>query len=163
MKAIIAGAFDPFTLGHKDIVTRAAALYDKVVVAIAADTEKVTAPLDTRVEIAKLSLQDVRGVKIEPFSGLLTDFAEKVKADVIVRGLRNTADFEYERSLAAVYASLSGIECVYFMCSPKLSHVSSSTVRALAAVGGPLKGYVVNAAQRIVKDVYGTSNVQGAK
>ncbi len=159
MKAIFAGAFDPFTLGHKDIVTRAAAVFDKVVVAVANDTEKCTAPLEIRAEIARLSLAGVDGVEVKPFGGLLTDFAAEEKADVIVRGLRSTADFEYERSLSAVYRSVSGIDCMFFMCSPNFAHVSSSTVRSLVALGGPLEGYIASAAQRVVGQAYGNSKV----
>ncbi|MCH5351691.1 MAG: pantetheine-phosphate adenylyltransferase [Clostridiales bacterium] len=154
MKAIIAGSFNPFTLGHKDIVTRVASMFDEVVVAVADDTYKKTAPLSVRTEIAKLSLSDVKGVRVLPFSGLLTDFAKKTGAEVIVRGLRNTVDFEYEKSLGEAYKSLSGIETLFLMCSPELSHVSSSLVRSLAELNAPMDGYVAVGAQSAVKAAY---------
>ncbi|MCH5157578.1 MAG: pantetheine-phosphate adenylyltransferase [Clostridiales bacterium] len=154
MKAIIAGSFNPFTLGHRDIVTRAAELFDGVIVAVADDTEKSAARLSDRVEIAKLSLIGVKNVDVVPFTGLLTDFVKKIGGGVIVRGLRNTVDFEYEKQLGQVYKSLSEVETLYLMCSPELSHVSSSVVRALVKENAPLDGYVADGAVSAVNKAY---------
>jgi len=142
VKAVLAGTFDPFTSGHCDLVRRARALFDGVIVAVARDTGKSAAPLDKRLEIARKSVKGVSGVDVVPFSGLLAEFLKTQMPCVLVRGLRGVRDFEYERDLCRIYGKGCGVECVYMMSAPENEHVSSTVVRSIAELGGALDGYV---------------------
>lgn len=154
-KAIFAGSFDPFTIGHADIACRAAKVCSELIVAVAKDTgKKNAAPLEKRVEIAKLAVRDIENVRVVAFSGLLTDFAKAEKADCFIRGLRTFFDFEYEKGLAEVYRRTGGFDSLFLLSSADVSHVSSTLVRELAALGGDLKGFVSPACEELVKKVY---------
>ena len=155
MKAIFAGTFDPFTIGHRDIVERAARLFDGVIVAVAVDTGKPAAPLKVRTEIAKSAVKDLSNVTVESFCGLLTDFAKEKGYCVLIRGVRNCADLDYERDLTNVYKSMSGIESLIIISSPELSHVSSSVVRTAAALGGDISKFVVKGTVQKIAEIYG--------
>ena len=155
MKAIFAGTFDPFTIGHRDIVGRAAGLFDTVTVAVAEDTGKSTASLDVRTEIAKTAVNDLKNVTVVGFSGLLTDFAKKQGSALLIRGVRNAADLDYERDLTNVYKSMSGIESLIIISSPELAHVSSSVVRTIAALGGDISQFVVKSTVQKITEIYG--------
>lgn len=150
--AVYAGTFDPFTLGHLDVVKRAASVFDKVIVAVAASTGKNTAlPLEIRKQIAELSVSNIENVKVNVFRGLLTDYVSDLAA-VIVRGIRSVKDFEYERALEAIYKSQAKSEVVYLNCDPKLSHVSSNVVRELSGLGGDISGYVAEDAKELIEN-----------
>ncbi|MDE6965423.1 MAG: adenylyltransferase/cytidyltransferase family protein, partial [Clostridiales bacterium] len=103
MKAIFAGTFDPFTAGHRDIAQRAAGVFGNVTVAVASDTGKTAQPLDVRLKIATESIADISGATAEAFSGLLSDYLSAKGDCVIVRGVRNARDADYERDLVRVY------------------------------------------------------------
>ncbi len=160
MRAIFAGTFDPFTAGHADIVKRCATCFSEVVVAVAADCNKSAAPVTVRAEIVELAVNELKldNVKVMQFCGLLTDFADSIGGGVLVRGIRNGHDLDYERELCGVYKSLNGIDAVVFITSPELSHVSSTVVRQLAALGAPLDGYVLNGTQDYIRAVYGKTD-----
>ncbi|MCM1367297.1 MAG: adenylyltransferase/cytidyltransferase family protein [Roseburia sp.] len=159
MKAIFAGTFDPFTTGHRNVAERALSVFGALTIAVAADTGKKTASLSDRVKIAELSVPGLCGVEVVPFSGLLSDFVvasvNSGEKCVLVRGIRNTRDFEYERELCSVYRSLCGVDAAHFFTLPELMHVSSTTVRELAALGNIPNGYVVADAYSAVCDIYG--------
>lgn len=153
---VMAGTFDPFTLGHYDVAKRAAKLFDKVVVGVADTGERKAAPVDVRLEIARRSVEDLANVEVVPFSGFLTDFAAGCGARVLVRGLRTYNDFEYEKALYEVYKSQDpDIETIYIMTSGAFSHISGSIVRELAHLGGSLDGYVTDAAKPLIRTHYG--------
>lgn len=152
--AIYAGTFDPFTSGHRDIAERALGIFGRLTVAVAADTGKNAAPLADRVRIAELSLDGLDGIDVVPFGGLLTEFMTENGKTVLVRGLRNAADFEYERGLCRIYKSLADVECVFLEAAAKYEHVSSTAVRQLVALGAPLGGYVEDGAAEAVKRSY---------
>ncbi len=154
MKAIFAGAFDPFTLGHRDICERASRIFGNVTVAVAESTGKNTVSLEKRVDIARLSVDGIAGVDVEPFRGLLSDYIKKSGECVLVRGVRGTNDFEYERDRLRVYSSLCGADAVLLVTKPELEHVSSTVVRELAALGSPLDGYAAAKAKDVIKSVY---------
>lgn len=154
MKAIFAGTFDPFTAGHRDITERALGVFGNVTVAVARETGKSCADVRERERIAKLAVGDLNGVTVTVFDGLLSDFLTANGDCVSVRGARDCRDFEYERELAAVYKSLCGKETVVFMTAAELCHVSSTTVRELARLGGALKGYVVPQSERDIISAY---------
>lgn len=154
MKAVIAGTFDPFTTGHKNIVERALGIFGDVTIAVASDTGKNTASLDIRTEIARLSVLDLQNVSVEPFSGLLSDFLTAQGECVLVRGIRNVRDAEYERDLSRVYCSLCDKDTVVLFTDARFEHVSSSVVRELVALDAELDGYVVPAAEELIKKTY---------
>ncbi len=155
--AIFAGTFDPFTVGHYDIALRASKLFDEVIIAVAGNgTEKrcVASP-GKRIEIAKASVCGLSNVKVEVFDGLLTDFAKKRGAKYLVRGVRNSVDYEYERGLFAVYKSLDeDIEAVYFITDDKVNAVSSTLVREILALNGNADKYICNEARKLVSESY---------
>ena len=144
MKAIFAGTFDPFTAGHRDITERALAVFGDVTVAVASDTGKTARPLDVRLNIAETATADLNGVTVETFSGLLSDYLAKLGDCVIVRGVRNSRD-----------RSLCGKDAVFFATSAEFEHVSSTTVRQLAELGGALDGYVVPCTVQAIIKHYG--------
>lgn len=153
--AVFAGTFDPFTLGHRDVAARAARLFDKIIVAVAADTGRAAAGLDDRLNIVRASIADLPNVEAAPFTGFLTDFAASVGADILVRGLRTYNDFEYEKSLYEVYRSQRDVEAAYIMTSGQYSHISGSVVRQLAGLGGDLTGFVCESARKDIMRIYG--------
>jgi pantetheine-phosphate adenylyltransferase len=143
--AIYPGSFDPITLGHVDLAKRAARLFDQVIVAVYARSEKPGAlfPVDERVDLASLALAGVKNIIVESFSGLTVDYARSCGANAIVRGLRAVSDFEYEFKLAHMNAHLAPeIEVVCLMTSSRHSFISSSLIREVASLGGDLRGLV---------------------
>jgi pantetheine-phosphate adenylyltransferase len=143
--AIYPGSFDPITLGHVDLAKRAARLFDQVIVAVYARSEKPGAlfAVDERVELATQALADVKNVTVESFSGLAVEYARACGANTIVRGLRAVSDFEYEFKLAHMNAHLAPeIEVVCLMTSSRHSFISSSLIREVASLNGDLRGLV---------------------
>ncbi|MBR5891935.1 MAG: pantetheine-phosphate adenylyltransferase [Bacteroidaceae bacterium] len=135
-KALFAGTFDPYTRGHHSIVTRALAMFDKVVVAIGRNAAKSTiCSIDERMEsIARLYANEPR-VEVVTYEGLTTDYAREVGACCLLRGVRSVKDFEYERDLADVNRAISGIETVIMVSEPQYAAISSSVVRELMSYG----------------------------
>ena len=135
-KALFAGTFDPYTRGHHSIVTRALAMFDKVVVAIGRNAAKsTTCSIDERVEsIARLYADEPR-VEVVTYEGLTTDYAREAGACCLLRGVRSVKDFEYERDLADVNRAISGIETVIMVSEPQYAAISSSVVRELMSYG----------------------------
>jgi pantetheine-phosphate adenylyltransferase len=143
--AIYPGSFDPITLGHIDLAKRAARLFDHVIVAVYARSEKPGAlfAVDERVDLAAQALVDVKNITVESFSGLAVEYARDCSANTIVRGLRAVSDFEYEFKLAHMNAHLAPeIEVVCLMTSSRHSFISSSLIREVASLGGDLQGLV---------------------
>ncbi|MBN2240113.1 MAG: pantetheine-phosphate adenylyltransferase [Dehalococcoidales bacterium] len=138
--AIYPGTFDPITNGHLDVAIRAARLFEKVVVGVY-DTPSKDLMFTTkeRVDLARSSINGTHNIEIMPFSGLTVDFAKKVGALAIVRGLRIGADFEYEREMAMMNNKLSpGIEVVCLMASLKYQYLSSSRLKEVARLQGDI-------------------------
>lgn len=154
MKAIFAGTFDPFTVGHMDIAMRALAMFGNVTVAVAADTGKNCAKLSEREHICNSALSSLVGAQVVTFDGLLTDFIKSQGECVLIRGLRSAADFEYERDLTRVYSSLAHVQSLFLISSAGVEHVSSSVVRALAKYGN-VDGYAVNGTENLILSIYG--------
>jgi len=141
--AVFPGTFDPVTWGHVDIATRARAMFSRVVIAVAHNSTKTPLlDLDTRVELARQAVQPVDGVEVVPVDGLLVDFCKEIGAGVIVKGLRGGADYDYERPMALMNRSLTGIETVFITGDNALSHVASSLVRDVARHGGAIGRFV---------------------
>ena len=130
------GSFDPFTLGHADIVKRALALFDEVVIAIGYNEQKNGwKPVEERVASIKKIYADEPRIKVESYTGLTVDFAKERGINAIIRGVRTTKDFEYEMQMADVNRQLTGIETILLPASPQFASLSSSLVRELAHFG----------------------------
>lgn len=138
------GTFDPITKGHMDLVGRAAKLFDRVVVAVAASPKKNPAfSLEQRVELAREVLKEHANVEVVGFSTLLAHFAREVEANVFLRGLRAVSDFEYEFQLANMNRQLApDVESLFLTPSEKYSYISSTLVREIAALGGDVTNFV---------------------
>ena len=145
LSAMYPGTFDPITLGHEDLVRRAARLFDRVVVAIARDTGGKV-PMFTfgeRVEMAKHALAEHDNVEIRGYSGLTVEYARKNGHQVIVRGLRAVSDFEYEFQLANMNRALTeDVETVFLTPTDRYTYISSTLVREVATLGGDVTGFV---------------------
>jgi pantetheine-phosphate adenylyltransferase len=141
--AIFPGSFDPFTIGHYDIVKRALTLFDKIVIGIGQNQAKQsTFSLTERLERIEKAFADESRVVVTTYDGLTVDFARKHGATHIVRGVRSTIDFEYERNIAEANRQLSGIETVLLYTSPEYGHISSTLVRDLHAHGRDITNYL---------------------
>jgi pantetheine-phosphate adenylyltransferase len=142
--AVYPGTFDPITFGHMDLVERAAKIFDQVIVAIAASpNKKPLFSLTERVELASQALKKHKNVKIEGFDSLLLDFVKKAGAQVILRGLRAVADFDYEFQLASMNRFLNpAIENLFLMPAEKYLYISASLVREIALYKGDVSGFV---------------------
>ncbi len=145
VSAMYPGTFDPITLGHEDFVRRAARLYDKVIVAVAADTGTKTTmfSFDERVELAQAVLADIDNVEVAGYEGLTIDFAQDNGLAVIVRGLRAISDFEYEFQLASMNRHLTQeVETAFLTPTDKFTFISSTLVREVATLGGDIAEFV---------------------
>lgn len=142
--AIYPGTFDPLTLGHLDVIQRAAQIFDPLMVAVTETTKKTSLfSLEERLQLAREAVKNLKGVQVVPFRGLLVDFARKSKVGVLVRGLRAFSDFEYEFQMALSNRKLaSDVETVFLMTSETYSYISSSVVREVADLGGDTSGLV---------------------
>ncbi len=142
--AVYPGTFDPITNGHQDLVRRAASVFERVIVAIAANPNKAPMfSLDKRVALAREVLGDIRGVEVMGYSGLTVDFARQQGVQVVVRGLRAISDFEYEFQLANMSRHLSrDLETVFLTPQEQFTFISSTLVREIAVLGGDVKEFV---------------------
>ena len=144
--AVCPGSYDPITNGHLDVIRRAAALYDEVVVAVVTRSVRKSGALfgiDERVGFVQRALADLDNVRVEPFSTLVVDFARNVGARAIVKGLRAISDFEYELEMNQLNRRQDPeVESVYLMASPQYSFLSSSGVKELATFGGKIDDLV---------------------
>lgn len=144
MIAVYPGSFDPVTNGHIDIIQRAAKLTDTLYVAVLTNpSKKPFFTVEERISLLEKVTEDISNVKIEPFSGLLIDYAEKIGAKIIFRGLRAVSDYEYELQMALANKKLKGdTETLFMVANSKYSFLSSSLVKEIATFGGDLTGMV---------------------
>ena len=142
--AMYPGTFDPITNGHRDLVRRAAGLFDRVIVAIASNPNKAPMfPLEDRVDLARRVLHDVPNVEVLGYSGLTVEFARQHNVGVVVRGLRAVSDFEFEFQLANMSRHLAReIETVFLTPQEQFTFISSSLVREIAVLGGDVREFV---------------------
>lgn len=142
-RAIFPGSFDPITLGHYDIIQRGISLFDEVIIAIGENAEKsYMFTMEQRMGFIEEAFKDEERIRVTSYSGLTVDFCQKVKADFILRGLRNPADFEFEKAIAHTNRKLSEIETVFLLTSSGKSYISSSIVRDVIRNGGDYTGLV---------------------
>lgn len=136
-RAIFPGSFDPITLGHYDIISRGVKLFDEVIVAIGINADKkYMFTIEQRQKFIEEAFKDEPKVKITTYSGLTVDYCKEVNAKFILRGLRNPADFEFEKAIAHTNRKLSKIETVFLLTASKTSFISSSIVRDVIRNGG---------------------------
>jgi len=137
------GSFDPFTLGHANLVARALALFDEVVIAVGINEQKAGwIPVETRLIQIRAIYKDDARVRVESYSGLTTDFAHSIGTKAILRGVRTVKDFEYEMQMADVNRQLTGIDTVVLFADPRYASLSSSLVRELAHFGKDITAFL---------------------
>jgi pantetheine-phosphate adenylyltransferase len=134
------GQFDPITNGHLDVIRRGAPLFDELIVAVGINPEKREMfTLDERVKIIRSLLKDVPGSRVDKFTGLTVDFARKVKATAILRGIRDVSDLRYEFQLALANRAVGGVETVFIMAGDQHALTSSSLIRQVVSLGGDVR------------------------
>ena len=152
--AVYPGSFDPLTNGHVDIIERGARLFDRIIVAIASNAEK--APMFTmaeRVDIARAVFRNHPNVEVDTFEGLLVNYVERRKANVIVRGLRAVSDFEYEFQMALMNRELAAsLETVFMMPAVQYSYISSRLIKEVFALGGKVHGLVPELVEKRLRE-----------
>ena len=150
--AIYQGSFDPITNGHLDIITRGSKVFDKLIVGVLVNVDKVGLfPIEERVELIKRVTKHLENVEVVSFNGLLVDLAKRNNARVILKGLRAVSDFEYEFQMALMNSQLdSDVETLFMTTSAANSFLSSSSVKQVAKFGGKINGLVPD---EIVDDV----------
>ena len=142
-RAIFPGSFDPYTIGHHDIVMRGLQVFDEIVIGIGHNyTKRVTFSIEERLAAIQCIYNNETRVRVEVYDGLTVDFATKHNAQFILRGVRSTLDFEYERNIAEANKQLSGIETVLLYTRPEYAHISSTLVRDLHAHGKDIAAYL---------------------
>lgn len=135
--AVFPGSFDPFTLGHLDLVQRAAPLFDRIIIAIGENAAKQYMwTLAERIERIEQAVSGLSNVSVDSYTGLTAAYCESQGASYILRGLRNTTDFNYEQTIAQANLEVNGVESFFLMTAPKYAHISSSIVRDLARNNG---------------------------
>ena len=145
-RAVCPGSFDPVTNGHVDVITRAAALYDELVVAVLVNPGKAGLfPVDERMELLREAVAGLPNVTVDSFQGLLVDYCQHHGIPVIVKGLRAVGDFEYELQMAQMNRELAGIETLFVPTAPQVGHLSSSLVKQIAQFGGDISTLVPKA------------------
>ncbi|NOH34180.1 pantetheine-phosphate adenylyltransferase [Vibrio chagasii] len=143
-KVIYPGTFDPITNGHLDLIERATKMFDEIIIAVAASPSKNTLfTLEERVDLVADVTADMPNVTVKGFSGLMVDFAKQEQANILIRGLRTTVDFEYEFGLTNMYRRLlPGLESVFLTPSEEYAFLSSTIVREVAIHGGDISQFV---------------------
>ncbi|MBM9432861.1 pantetheine-phosphate adenylyltransferase [Flaviflexus equikiangi] len=141
--AVCPGSFDPITLGHVDVVRRARTIFDEVIIGVAHNASKtyLFTP-EERVSLARTAVAHMPGVRVELINGLLADYTSTVGASAIVKGLRGSADYDSEQSMALLNRHLSGVETVFVMGDSGLGHIASSLVKDVASHGGKVDDLV---------------------
>lgn len=152
-RAICPGSFDPLHLGHCAVIHRAARLFDEVIVAVSTNPNKTHRfSEDTRIKLVREVFADEPAVVVEPLaSGLIADYAERRESVALIKGLRNSADYDYELPMATMNRSLTGVETVFLPGEPSLLHVSSSLVMEVAALGGDVASFVPDPVLRAIE------------
>ena len=142
--AVFPGSFDPVTRGHEDIVIRARSMFDEIVVALGINTQKkYMFDIETRLKWLEQTFEDLDGVRVSKYEGLTLDYCKDIGAQFILRGLRSSVDFEYERSIAQMSRDLDeGVETVLLYTSPQYSAINSSIVRELIKNNGDVRSFI---------------------
>ena len=151
--AVYPGSFDPLTMGHLDVIQRAAAIFPRVLVAVVVNPQKREPlfTLDQRKQMIRAATNQCGNVDVTDFRGLLAGFVKQIGAGVIVKGLRVVSDFENEMSTALMNRSLSGVDTVFLPSDPRYSFISSSLVKEVFFLGGEIEHYVPEAVLQVMR------------
>lgn len=155
--AIYPGSFDPITYGHLDIIQRGLKIFDHVIVAVARNSQKNSLfTIDERVDLIKTVLKNEPRVSVDTFTGLLIDYVASKEAHVVIRGLRAISDFEYEFQIAQMNSTIGHeVETLFMMTSVQYGYLSSSIVREVCALGGPVDSFVPPEVKSAMQQKYG--------
>ena len=154
--AVFPGSFDPITNGHIDLVHRFAPLFDKIIVAVGINSaKKGLFPLELRLEWLKEVFKDDQNIEVDSFEGLTVNFCKKVDAKYIIRGLRNSSDFDYEKTISQLNNIIGdNVETLFFISKPEYSHISSTIVREIIKGKGDISTFVPNFMADAIKKVF---------
>lgn len=143
-RAVCPGSFDPIHNGHVEIIARASSLFDEVIVAVSTNyAKKYRFEAEERLEMVQETIGGLRGVSVQPMGdGLLVDFCREHGADAIVKGLRSTVDYQYETPMAVMNRHLTGVETVFLAADNRYTHLSSSLLKEVNALGGDVSDYL---------------------
>ncbi len=142
-RAVFPGSFDPITLGHVDIVKRALLLFDEIIIAIGTNADKkYMFSLEERTSFIERTFEQEKKIKVKTYTGLTALLCKEENAEFILRGLRNSTDFNYEQAIAQTNHSMAGIESIFLMCSPEVSNISSTIVRDILRNAGDASNLV---------------------
>ena len=156
MKAVYAGSFSPPTLGHMDVITRGAELFDELIVAVLSQqAKKYLFSVEERLEMLHMVTANLPNVRVISDTGLLVDVVKREGADVILRGLRNSADLLFEMQVAEANRRIGGVETFFLTCQPEYSMISSTIVRDCAAHGAPIESMVPREIVGKIYDAFG--------
>lgn len=143
--AVFPGSFDPFTKGHEEIVNRGLEIFDKVIIAIGENSQKkYLFSLESRIQHIESIFEGQSNVEVKSFTGLTVDFVKSQKANLILRGLRNSSDFNFERTIAQMNHAIQDIESIFLITTPELSAINSSVIRDIKKNGGDISQFVTN-------------------
>lgn len=142
-KAVFPGSFDPITIGHVDIIQRALPMFDKIIIAIGKNADKkYMFSLEQRIQFIEQVFENHPKIEVQTYSGLTVDFCKQNEVNFILRGLRNPADFEFEKAIAQTNRKLENIETVFLLTSAETSFISSSIVRDILRNGGDANNFI---------------------
>jgi pantetheine-phosphate adenylyltransferase len=170
--AIFPGMFDPVTLGHVDVIRRGAALFDEIIVAVGKNPLKTALlPMAERLVILRDVLADLPNVRVEEFEGLTVDYARRLGAAAILRGIRDSSDLRYELQIALTNRAVTGVETVFIMTSPELAFTSSTLIKQIASMGGDVSKlvppavlpYIQHDAASLTQHDSGITRINGVK
>ncbi|HIP48807.1 MAG TPA: pantetheine-phosphate adenylyltransferase [Lutibacter sp.] len=152
-RAIFPGSFDPITLGHVDIINRATNLFDEIIIAIGVNNDKkYLFTQEQRLQFIKNTFKNNSKIKVTTYQGLTIDYCNKMNAEYILRGLRNPADFEFEKAIAQTNRNLSGIETVFLLTSANTAYISSSIVRDVYRNNGDISSLVPDSVTKFIME-----------
>lgn len=150
-KAVFPGSFDPITIGHEDIIRRGLDLFDEIVVAVGVNADKrYQFSLEERLAFIQATFKDDPKIKVTTYQGLTVDYCKQINADFILRGLRNPADFEFEKAIAHTNRTLTEIETVFLLTASNKDFISSSIVRDVLRNQGDIKAFVPEGAYSLI-------------
>ncbi|GAC69024.1 pantetheine-phosphate adenylyltransferase [Gordonia soli] len=141
--AVCPGSFDPFTLGHRYVVERAAARFDELVITVVVNPNKRGLfSVDERIDLIREDCADLSNVRVDRWTGLLVDYLRQESIDTVVKGLRSAVDFDYEVPMAQMNRELADVETVFLLTDPRFAHVSSSLVKEVAKLDGEVSPFL---------------------
>ena len=143
--AVFPGSFDPFTKGHEEIVNRGLQIFDKIIIALGENSQKrYLFSRESRITHIQSIFEHQKNVEIKTFTGLTVDFVKEQNTNLILRGLRNSSDFNFERTIAQMNKKIKGVESIFLMTTPELSAINSSVIRDIKKNGGDISKFVTN-------------------